>query len=75
VEGVPPRKVRFNGEITIPTVMLSSSGTLSYAIDASEGLRISRKLVTGYFRSYLNGENIFTESMKDIEKINLIEHK
>jgi hypothetical protein len=116
MEGVPPRKVRFNGEITIPTVMLCSSGTLpyaienynsytdnrsntvfmielidfghnsvtdnpyiypsyfNYAIDATEGLRISRELITGYFRSYLNDENIFTESLKNIEKINIIEH-
>ena len=117
MEGIPPRKVRFNGEISIPIVMLCSSGTLPYAIenyssltdnrsntvymielkdfghnsvtdnpyiyptyfnytiDASKGLRISRQLVTDYFRSYLNDETIFTESLKKIEKINIIEHK
>ncbi|MBT8378786.1 MAG: hypothetical protein KJN64_06135 [Ignavibacteria bacterium] len=117
MEGIPPRKVRFNGEISIPIVMLCSSGTLPYAIenynnltnnrsntvymielkdfghnsvtdnpyiypsyfnyviDASEGLRISRQLVTDYFRFYLNDEKIFTESLKNIEKINIIEHK
>lgn len=117
MEGVPPRKVRFNGEITIPTVMLCSSGTLpyaienynsytdnrsntvfmielidfghnsvtdnpyiypsyfNYAIDATEGLRILRTLVTKYFRSYLSSEVIFIESVRDIDNIILIEHK
>ncbi|MBT8385918.1 MAG: alpha/beta fold hydrolase, partial [Ignavibacteria bacterium] len=31
MEGIPPRKVRFNGDIKIPVVMLCSSGTWPYA--------------------------------------------
>jgi pimeloyl-ACP methyl ester carboxylesterase len=33
MEGIPPREVRYKGEIKIPMAMLCSSGTLPYAIE------------------------------------------
>ncbi len=33
MEGIPPRDVRYEGKINIPTAMLCSSGTLPYAVD------------------------------------------
>jgi hypothetical protein len=33
MEGIPPRDVRYEGKISIPTAMLCSSGTLPYAVD------------------------------------------
>ena len=33
MEGIPPRDVRFEGKIVVPSLMLCSSGTLKYAVD------------------------------------------
>jgi hypothetical protein len=33
MEGIPPRDVRYEGKINIPTAMLCSRGTLPYAVD------------------------------------------
>ena len=42
MEGIPPRNVRYNGEINIPIAMLCSSGTLPYAIKNYNSLTDNR---------------------------------
>ncbi|MDM9632238.1 alpha/beta hydrolase family protein [Robiginitalea aurantiaca] len=33
MEGIPPRDVRYEGKIVVPSLMMCSSGTLKYAVD------------------------------------------
>lgn len=43
MEGIPPRKVRYEGKLNIPIAMLCSSGTLPYAYENYKSLIDNRK--------------------------------
>lgn len=45
MEGIPPRDVRYEGKIDVPTLLLCSSGTLKYAVDNYNSLIKNRKSI------------------------------
>jgi dienelactone hydrolase len=117
MEGIPPRDVRFEGKIVVPSLMLCGSGTLKYAvdnynsyidnrknivymtelvnfghnsltdnpyiypksfsydIDSEKALKISRILLTDFFRAYLKGEPGFNEKSIDKEVVKIVKHE
>ena len=116
MEGIPPREVRFQGKIDIPTAMLCSSGTLPYAkdnynsfienapsavyfvemhgfghnsvtdnpfiypnsfsyqIDPEFGLKVSREIVSGYFKMLLRKEGDLVKDLKEVEQLSITKH-
>ncbi|ALM06385.1 hypothetical protein SB49_15790 [Sediminicola sp. YIK13] len=62
MEGIPPRDVRYEGKIDVPSLMLCSSGTLKYAVDNYNSFIDNRKN-TVYMTELIDfGHNSMTDN-------------
>lgn len=62
MEGIPPRDVRYEGKIVIPSLMLCSSGTLKYAIDNYSSFIENRKSIVYMTELVAFGHNSLTDN-------------
>ncbi|MGB5529017.1 MAG: hypothetical protein WBQ32_03530 [Ignavibacteriaceae bacterium] len=62
MEGVPPRDVRYEGKIVVPSLMLCGSGTLKYAVENYNSFIDNRKNIV-YMAELINfGHNSLTDN-------------
>ena len=62
MEGIPPRDVRYEGKIDVPSLMLCSSGTLKYAIDNYNSFIDNRKNIVYLTELVDFGHNSLTDN-------------
>ncbi|MCB1024175.1 MAG: hypothetical protein KDB79_07290 [Acidobacteria bacterium] len=62
MEGIAPRDVRYNGKISVPQLMLCSSGTLPYAVDNYMSLVDNRKNIVYMAELVDFGHNSVTDN-------------
>ena len=62
MEGIPPRDVRYEGKINVPSLMLCSSGTLKYAIDNYNSFIDNRKNIVYMTELVDFGHNSLTDN-------------
>jgi dienelactone hydrolase len=62
MEGIPPRDVRYEGKIVVPSLMMCGSGTLKYAVDNYNSFIDNRKNIV-YLTELVNfGHNSMTDN-------------
>jgi hypothetical protein len=62
MEGIPPRDVRFEGKIVVPSLMLCGSGTLKYALDNYNSFIENRKNIVYMTELVDFGHNSMTDN-------------
>lgn len=62
MEGIPPRDVRYEGKINVPSLMLCSSGTLKYAVDNYNSFIDNRNNTVYMVELKDFGHNSFTDN-------------
>ena len=62
MEGIPPRDVRYEGKIKVPSLMLCSSATLKYAVDNYNSFIDNRKSIVYMAELFDFGHNSLTDN-------------
>ncbi len=62
MEGIPPRDVRYEGKIVVPSLMMCGSGTLKYAVDNYNSFIDNRKNIVYMTELVEFGHNSMTDN-------------